>query len=169
MVNLTVSEDAVANFGASDGSPFFQELVMQVRGVLWIEQYRAPHLPSPDAGANPGPDPLRQGANFADMTCCGINTRTIGGDSVNDGVMFCPSLRLRFPVRLIRATCAKRQVFPELCLLARRVTASGFSRQRVAVGKRQPSGRSSINRLLRHACLVVTNTPQLVFRFVCCV
>ena len=91
--------------------------VFLVSSVRWVERYRAPHLPSPDAGANPGPDPVRQGANFADMTCCGINTRTIDSEGVIDGVMTCPHLSVAVPCPPFRATCAKRTGFPGACRL----------------------------------------------------
>jgi hypothetical protein len=76
-----------------------QVLVMKLRSVQLVERYRAPHPLLPDTGANPGPDHLRQGANFADSVLRWVNTIAIGNNNTNDGTKPCPTFRLRFPVR----------------------------------------------------------------------
>jgi hypothetical protein len=60
-------------------------LVIQVRRVLSVERYRAPYPSLPDAGAIPGPDTLRQGANFAGMGLSWVYTNAIGSNDTNDG------------------------------------------------------------------------------------
>jgi hypothetical protein len=139
---------------------------VEVRSVRCGERYRAPHPSLPDAGANPGPATLRQGANFADMVLRWA-TNAISGNDTIDGTMPCPSFRLRFPVRLMEPVVRQEVTSPiqssnsEDCSRCPPDVSSWSD----MVVSRVFKGRNSIRRLLRRIACAVTNTPQLVLCF----
>lgn len=137
-----------------------------VRSVLCGERYRAPHPSLPDAGANPGPATLRQGANFADMVLRG-STHAICGNDTNDGTMPCPPFRLRFPVRLMEPVASQRATSPIQSSKSEDCSRCppDVSIWSDMVVSRVFKGRNSIRRLLRRIAFAVTNTPQLVLCF----
>lgn len=132
------------------------DTVRKGRSVLKVERHRAPQLPLLVAGANPGLDLLRQGAVFADVALCGVDTHTVDGSGVSDGVTLLRTLRLRFPARMMDPSGTHMPLVPGARRLAKKSTAIP---RRPSVGIR--AGNPSCV-VLRRLAFVTTNTPQLV-------
>ncbi|HMO15925.1 MAG TPA: hypothetical protein PKD64_19460 [Pirellulaceae bacterium] len=131
---------------------------MKIRSVRWIERYRAPRLPLPGADANSGPDPLRQGANFAERVATGlvpVPSTAMASLMVsrNSAPFSCGSLsalqgHLSQKIRFSRSMLVRRW--------NRSISMKVFH---------GTSGRTSAMRVLRRIAFAVTNTPQLGFLF----
>lgn len=106
--------------------------INQVRRVRGVERYREPHLLPPGTGANPGPDSLRQGANFADATlpqCQCTKPATAVAPML---ALRIRTFRLRFPIRFSISTCSQTAGMPGAASSTRcrclQRTCEGFSR-----------------------------------------